>query len=304
MSLNFRPAEISDKPWADELLSYSDYRATEYCFTSIFIWDRVYRSSITRYNDYILVRSENDQNAYYFFPAGKGDLKEVISEMMKDAESLGKKFFLGSLSKSDTELVEGMFPGTFTFGTERNTYDYIYDTAGMISLAGRKYQAKRNHISHFKKNNPDWSYESIDYHDPVRCQALISECRTMNDEWCRLNGCIHNISMNQEKCAVRKAMEFFIPLKLKGGLLRVNGKVVAFTFGEAINSDTFIVHVEKAFYDVDGAYPMINREFLEHEASSFKYVNREDDAGDEGLRTAKLSYHPLFMEEKFYCFKK
>jgi hypothetical protein len=58
------------------------------------------------------------------------------------------------------------------------------------------------------------------------------------------------------------------------------------------------VHIEKAFSEVRGAYPLINQQFLEHEVADYKYVNREDDTGEEGLRKAKLSYKPVFMVEK------
>lgn len=94
------------------------------------------------------------------------------------------------------------------------------------------------------------------------------------------------------------SLRLFKELHLKGGLLRAGGKVVAFTLGEPVCDDTFIVHIEKAYADVRGAYPLINQQFLEHEVSGYKYVNREDDTGEEGLRTAKLSYHPVFMVEK------
>ena len=74
--------------------------------------------------------------------------------------------------------------------------------------------------------------------------------------------------------------------------------MVAFTLGEPVSEDTFVVHIEKAYADVRGAYPLINQQFLEHEVADYTYVNREDDTGDEGLRKAKLSYHPVFMVEK------
>ena len=78
----------------------------------------------------------------------------------------------------------------------------------------------------------------------------------------------------------------------------MDNQIVAFTMGEPICSDTFVVHIEKAFPDVQGAYPMINQQFVEHECMQYKYVNREEDIGEEGLRKAKRSYRPVFMVEK------
>lgn len=94
------------------------------------------------------------------------------------------------------------------------------------------------------------------------------------------------------------ALRLFEELELRGGVLRVDGKVVAFTLGEPVCSDTFVVHIEKAFAEVEGAYSMINQQFVEHECRDFLYVNREEDTGAEGLRKAKLSYRPVFLVEK------
>ena len=88
---------------------------------------------------------------------------------------------------------------------------------------------------------------------------------------------------------------------MKGGLLRANGEVVAFALGEQINEDTLVVHIEKAFSEVPGAYAVINQQFLIHESGGLKYVNREDDVVEPGLRKAKLSYHPEFLVEKGFA---
>ena len=99
-------------------------------------------------------------------------------------------------------------------------------------------------------------------------------------------------------CVTLNSLRLFKELELTGGILRVDGQIVAFTIGEPICSDTFVVHIEKAFPDVQGAYTMINQQFVEHECMDYKYVNREEDTGDEGLRKAKRSYRPVFMVEK------
>lgn len=71
-----------------------------------------------------------------------------------------------------------------------------------------------------------------------------------------------------------------------------------FSIGEPVCDDTMVVHIEKAYADVQGAYPIINQQFLLHEASQYRYVNREEDMGEPGLRQAKESYHPVFLVEK------
>lgn len=301
----FKDIELCDKEWADPLLAVSDYRATEYCFTSLYIWAGFFGTRIARWKDWLLIRSDGEEGcANYIFPAGRGDVREVMEVMEKDAARMGKKFVLWTVA-GVREKVEEALPGRYGFSPVRRSFDYIYRTENMISLTGKKYQPKRNFISRFKALNPDWTYECISPEaDPETCRRQLEECRTMTEEWCALNGCSRNESMRMESCAVRKALADFVPLQLRGGMLRCGGRLVAYTLGERLNSDTFIVHVEKAFSDITGAYPMINRTFLEHEAAGLEYVNREDDAGDEGLRKAKLSYHPEYMLEKYLAVRR
>ena len=102
-------------------------------------------------------------------------------------------------------------------------------------------------------------------------------------------------------CVTLNSLRLFEELSLVGGILRVDGEIVAFTLGEPVNDDTFVVHIEKAYADVEGSYTMINQQFVEHELlGNYRYVNREDDVGLEGLRKAKLSYKPIFMVDKGY----
>ena len=99
-------------------------------------------------------------------------------------------------------------------------------------------------------------------------------------------------------CVTLNALRLREELELTGGVLRVNGEVVAFTLGEPVCEDTFVVHIEKAYAEVPGAYPMINQLFAKQVCDRYRYMNREEDTGAEGLRKAKLSYYPVFMVEK------
>jgi hypothetical protein len=91
----------------------------------------------------------------------------------------------------------------------------------------------------------------------------------------------------------------FESLKLKGGAIRIGGKIVALTIGERYLSDTFVIHVEKAQQAIDGLYQVINQEFLVNEASDCMFVNREQDLGFQNLRNTKMSYNPARYVEKY-----
>lgn len=136
-----------------------------------------------------------------------------------------------------------------------------------------------------------WSYESMTGEN-------LEDCFQMALKWRKENECEDDDEKRGEMCVALNSLRLFKELHLTGGVLRIDGEVVAFTIGEPICEDTYVVHIEKAYADVQGAYTMINQQFVEHECMNYKYVNREDDTGAEGLRKAKLSYRPAFMVEK------
>ena len=150
--IEFKEIELSDKEWVDQLLSYSDYRATEFNFSVLFIWKGVYCTRIGRFKDFLIVRfcpkeSSNERNAKYLFPAGKGDYKEVIDAMMADADKIQAKFTLVSVLQEQKEILESVYPGKFSYQPNRDTYDYVYMAENLITLKGKKYQSKRNFVS-------------------------------------------------------------------------------------------------------------------------------------------------------------
>ncbi|MDR3350122.1 MAG: phosphatidylglycerol lysyltransferase domain-containing protein [Prevotellaceae bacterium] len=289
--INFQAITFADREKINAVLKLSDFRAAEYSFANIFNWSKAFNSEVAFFEDFLLCRGGRERKSY-LYPAGAGNLEAAITAMINDAAALGHPFVLRAIQAEGKQLLEQLFPGRFHFTAWRNTYDYIYHSGDLINLSGKKFQSKRNLISRFNKNF-EWHYESV-------TAANLQECVQMNEEWCRIYACHENSSLQAETCAVRRALNYFSDEMLAGGLLRADGKVIAYTVGEQINSDTFIVHIEKAFGEkFPGAYQAINREFAERHAAHLKYINREDDTGDEGLRKAKLSYRPAFMIEKY-----
>lgn len=289
--LEFKKIEISDREWVTRILAFSDYRGAEYNFTNLFIWDGIYKSQIGRFKDFMILRTGTQGERHYLYPPGRGDVREVLEEMMKDASYDESNFSLIGVTRDTKALLEKMFPHSFRFELVRDSFDYIYDADKLTTLSGKKLQPKRNHLNNFVASN-NWSYEDF-------TANKVDEVKEFSHEWCKRADCKEIETLSWEACAVEKCLDHFEELGIKGGILRVDGQIVAYSVGEVLNSDTIVVHIEKAFSDVRGAYPMINREFIKKIAPGFKYVNREDDIGDEGLRKAKESYYPQFMLEKF-----
>ena len=214
-----------------------------------------------------------------------------MERLIREEEGQGYPLQFHGLSRKEYEELEQYFPGQFEISWPRDVEDYVYETEKLIQLSGKKYHGKKNHINQFKAAYPDWSYEPL-------TDDNVEECFQMALRWREFNGCEGDPEKNKEMCVALNSLRLQKELELQGGVLRAGGEVVAFTMGEPVSEDTFVVHIEKAYADIRGAYPMINQQFLEHEVSRYTYVNREDDTGNEGLRKAKLSYHPAFMVEK------
>ncbi|CDZ24146.1 hypothetical protein CCDG5_1029 [[Clostridium] cellulosi] len=291
--LKFRELQIEDKQLADKILYPLNYRLCEFCFGDLFLWRKIYNTEIAFENDFMFIRYLSDDKRYYLFPAGSGDIKSALRKIYRQALEEGDEFRLACITPEMKEEIEEYFPGVFEYTPVRSSFDYIYNASDLITLAGRKFHSKRNHISRFEKLG-NWKYEDI-------TKDNISLCEEMSDEWCKINGCKNNVGLFNESCAVKQAFKHFFDLGLSGGVLYLEGRVVAFSMGQKLCNDTYIVHIEKAFSDVEGAYTMINREFAAHNCQDFVYINREDDAGDDGLRKAKLSYHPAILLEKNYA---
>jgi len=230
-------------------------------------------------------------------PVGEGDLKGVLEKMIEDAQNEGSKLRMLGVCKGMKQDLEDIMPGKFNIEPDRNYADYLYLRTDLATLSGKKYQPKRNHINKFRKSYDNYEYVSI-------TPDLIGECLRLEAEWCKMNNCDQHDGTGNERQAIIYALEHFDELGLTGGLLRVDGQIVAFTFGRPINYDTFGVHVEKADTRIDGAYAMINYEFANHIPEEFTYINREEDLGIEGLRKAKLSYQPvIILEKSMACLK-
>lgn len=288
----FHPISLEDREWMIRKFKEEDRSACEYVFANNLIWAQVYDVQVGEVCGCGVVRYRDHGDFEYSFPFGGGDQKAAIEILRGICAAHGHRLSLNPIEGKDRDKLIRWFPGVFEVETDRDAFDYVYTVEKLSALKGRKLHGKRNHIARFMDDG-DWRYESMS-------EQNIDECRKMAKEWISLRAEKWNEDMEQEMKVLEVAFSHFKELGLVGGILYKQEKIVAFTIGEQLNSDTLVVHFEKAYPNLQGAYPMINQQFVLHEAQDFTYVNREDDAGDPGLRKAKLSYYPDLLLEK-YC---
>lgn len=292
MEIPFRRPELEDKEIIEGYLQMQNSRSCEYTFANLYLWARFYRMSFAVIHETAVFMTKGAERVSFSFPIGQAkNIRGALEILMEWCQENGLQFCLHGISPEQFDIIEKLYPGKFQAEYNRDHADYVYEREKMINLSGKKYHGKKNHINKFKRLYPDWTYETI---DPERAE----ECFQMALRWRNLNECDLDEEKNAEMCVTMNALRLCTELGLRGGLIRAGREVVAFSLGEPVNSDTFVVHIEKAFPDIEGAYPMINQQFILHETEGFCYINREEDTGDEGLRRAKLSYHPAFLVEK------
>jgi Uncharacterized conserved protein len=295
--IDFRPVTIDDRSTIQPFFDKSIYQNCDFSFSNIFSWSHFYNTTFALCEGFLFIRFQpgNDRPGY-LFPLGEGGLMQALEILMEDARERNDEFFVYGITAKMFQEIETIFPGRFTFRKSRAWYEYIYSSEDLIHLTGKKFQSKRNHINKFKRVY-EWEYLPIS-------RDIIPDCLKLYDRWCEENGgCNSEEMLIEERIAVQKAFENFEELELKGGALRVNGEILAFSYGQALGSDTFGIHSEKSLYEIDGGFAMINQQFAAHNASAYPYINREEDLGLKSLRKAKMSYHPVILLEKGYISK-
>lgn len=286
----FKPVQAQCKEEIEEYLKFVDSRSCDFPFATIYLWRTVYNIEYAVCEGNLVTHSRYNGEDSFSFPLGREDPEGTIRALLDHCEEKAIPFVMDCITKKEEQWLKERFPGQFSIEYNRDFADYIYETQALIDLKGKKYQSKRNFINRFKSNY-DWSYEEV-------TGGNVGECLSFLSDWESKKQSGEDQELADDEYVSRHALVERDFLGLKAGLIRADGKVVAFALGERISKDTFCVHVEKARPDVAGAYAMINREFLAHEAAGIPYANREDDAGYLGLRKAKLSYHPAFLLEK------
>jgi len=274
--------------FADKALfpSYSKHFAYEYFFSYVALWADAIGITICKTDTALYLHLEEDD--CFLLPI-TDDLSKAIAELEKHCQESGQRFHLECVPMDEAKQLEAM---GYTIEHVRNLDDYLYESQKLTKLSGRKLQSKRNHISQFERN---YTYSVR----PLCTKELRDECYKMASTTWLENKDSNTKEIKDELGALKRAFDHWDELGFVGILVCVDHHLTAFTVGEVIDDKLAIVHFEKGDTSYIGIYSVINQLFVSQYLSDVKYVNRQEDAGVEGLRKAKLSYKPDLMVEKY-----
>jgi hypothetical protein len=292
---NFKPIEIQDKKVFTDILGEDPPVISEMTFTNLFMWRHSYNTKWRIADDSILIVMEPEGTAPFGLPpVGPGDKGRALDVLFDDLRQFisGPKVLRVAEDFVDNYVNSDRYQIQF----DPDNSDYVYLSQDLISLPGKKYHRKKNHLNKFLKKY-EFEYRALDV-------ELVECFLDMQETWCQLKKCEEDPGLLMEDYAIYQALTHLDELDFQGGAILIDNKIEAFTLGEPLNQDTAVIHIEKANPDIPGLYAAINQLFCSNAWSHMIYVNREQDLGIEGLRKAKESYYPDHMVKKYVLSRK
>ncbi|MBQ8525204.1 MAG: DUF2156 domain-containing protein [Clostridia bacterium] len=288
----FEPLNIKHKDIYNRYTA-GKYRCSEASFSNMYIWRKVTNAAVAVVSDMLVLRVYFGGHYRFVMPFGnRTNTVKCVDALLEYCLQNGYGL---EIIGADTEFADTLKAAGYscTFTQDRNVQDYVYSSEKLASLSGKKLHSKKNHVNKFKA---EYKYEFV----PID-KTLLDNCINKTQLWMNIKYDGDSKKYSQELDTVKCLLENFDEFNLFGGAILVDGELAAYTVGERLTEDTALVHIEKADTDYNGAFAIINYEFANFLKTSFKYINREEDMGIEGLRRAKESYRPEFFTDKIKC---
>ena len=285
--MQFEPLTLQDintvRPCFEHLIS----NTCDYTAGCMFMWRSYYQMKRCFTEDGFFSKLHDEHgNKYYNLPFS-GNLEHALQALYNYAR---KPLRFCTIPEAYLPVFQKLFPDCI-IEEQRDYFDYLYLASDLIGLHGKKFSGQRNQISQFKRNVQEWHFDAMTADNLNQVKAFYLASAFFTDDLSE--------SARAENQMALEVLDHFDTYKMIGGVLYADGKIVGFSVGE-IMGNTLYIHIEKADRTVKGAYQMVvNQAAMTFSTPEVEYINREDDMGDLGLRTAKLAYHPVALLKKY-----
>jgi len=281
------PVSINKQKAYLNYLSKTPETTSDYSFVNIKGWAEAYQLS-WKFTDQLIWLKQFKPEPLYWAPVGNWEhinWLSIFNQMDLPVKIARVPEKLLNIWKDCGGLVLDIVE-------ERNHWDYVYSTTDLIQLKGNRYHKKKNLLNQFVKKY-DYQYFSLN-------AERIDETLAMQEDWCTWRDCESDKTLASENRAIARVLDAYRSFEnICGGVIFVNQLITAYTVAEYFSDNMIIIHFEKGCPMYKGAYQAINQLFLAHDAKDCKWVNREQDLGDPGLRKAKMTYHPSYFLKKY-----
>lgn len=258
-------------------------------FTNMVCWNHYADYRYVYIKNNIILSSTINKKIRYRPPIGPRN-PELLEDLVNLAIRSDDDFPITILDQATRKWISESYPG-LSFHPERNYFDYVYLTSDLATLPGKKYLTIRHQLNQFLRNcSPVVEYIT---------NENAEEVQEFLEQWCEWKDCDSEPVLANEKEAVYFALSHHSELKLSGLAIRAKGNIMAMSLFEGLNKDTAVVHFEKGLLECKGIYRAINAETAKFLIGKYIYINRESDMGIEGIREAKMRYHPDHLEEVY-----
>lgn len=291
----FKNFKISDKSYLENILNKYQKMLCEYNFVNLYSWGDIYKLRWQLVEtDFLLIYSETTDSI--FMPCKPGlalnDLLNISDNFIAQGKS-GNFFFF------DIDYVEknkNLISKYFDLELDKENADYIYKSKKLVELKGNKLNKKKNLVSQFIRNNPNYSTIKLE-------KKYFDDCFKLAEKWCKDKNC-EIIGYTHEISALKRALDKFDELNIDGILILLKDEITAFSVFSKQNHNTADVHFEKYNTEIKGAAQIINWETAKYLSEKYEYINREQDLAIPGLQQAKKSYAPEYMIYTYRLYRK
>ena len=286
--VSFEPITLDRQHAYLSRLAACTEKTSDYSFSNIWGWAEEF-GLVWAWDDPIIWLKQTKPHEVYWAPVGPWEAI-AWNRYLLDPALQGKRFI--RVPEALAKLWEEQFAGRLQLEEARGHWDYLYDVSELVTLKGNRFHKKKNLLNQFIKKYA-YAYSPL---GPDQIDRALS----LQSDWCTWRDCENLDTLGSENRAIQRILTHWKDLAdLMGGTLSVEDRMVAYTVAERLTDSVVLIHFEKANPDYRGAYQAINQMFLAHNEHAFKSVNREQDLDDEGLRNAKLSYHPVGFMHKY-----
>jgi hypothetical protein len=278
-----RPLDLSDKPLLDSLFRQLQPRVSELTFAGLFLFRKAHEYRLAMLDSSLVILGRGYDGRGYFLPPLGGDIPAALAQLFAAGEEL--------YGADELFAAAGLKGGQLEVTADRDSFDYLYLRDDLARLPGNRFHKKKNRINYFMARHQHQS--------DIFSARYLDGCMALLCEWGRTAEVEGNRSFRLELEATAEALVKADLLGLEGVVVTVAGAVKAFAIGERLNSETAVCHFEKADPFMEGLSQLVNRDFAARLFQECRYINREQDLGEPGLRNAKLSYHPQELVRKY-----